>query len=150
MIWLLDTNVVAEATKPNPDSSCQAWLDTRVGQCALCSTTVAEIRWGLERLAEGKKKAQLEREFEFLMEDYQGRFYPFDGPAAYEWGRYAAELEGMYGSEWWKQFDFRDTQLAAIAREYGLTIATRNVRHFPFCRVESPFELGGTTSEPAS
>ena len=104
---------------------------------------MAEIRFGVERLPQGKKKVQLEREFDFLIQDYQGRFYEFDGPAAYEWGRYAAELEAMYGTAWWKQFDFRDTQLAAIAREYGLTIATRNVRHFPFCQTENPFEKRG-------
>jgi predicted nucleic acid-binding protein len=47
----------------------------------------------------------------------------------------------MHGSDWWKQFDFRDTQIAAIGREYGLTVATRNVKHFPFCQTENPFEL---------
>src|SRR5438477_5462063 len=138
MTWLLDTNVVAEVTKPSPDKRCQAWLDARGDHCAVCSITIAEIRWGIERLTEGKKKSELERQFEFLQEDYRGRFYAFDGAAAFEWGRYAAELEGVYGSAWWKQFDFRDTQLAAIAREYGLSIATRNVRHFPFCQVENP------------
>ena len=95
MIWLLDTNVVTEAAKPDPDANCQSWLEARVGQCALSSITVAEMRFGIERLPTGKKKAQPEREFDFLAEDYQGRFYEFDGPAAYEWGRYAAELEGM-------------------------------------------------------
>jgi predicted nucleic acid-binding protein len=33
----------------------------------------------------------------------------------------------------------RDTQIGAIAREYELTIATRNARHFPFCKTENPF-----------
>jgi predicted nucleic acid-binding protein len=36
-------------------------------------------------------------------------------------------------------FDLRDTQIGAIAREYGLTVATRNVKHFPFCATENPF-----------
>jgi predicted nucleic acid-binding protein len=44
---------------------------------------------------------------------------------------------------------FGDTQLTATAREYGLTIATRNFRHFPFCRIEDPFELRDPTIEPA-
>jgi len=33
-------------------------------------------------------------------------------------GRYAAELEAAHGSDWWKHFDLRDTQIGAIAREY--------------------------------
>ena len=44
---------------------------------------------------------------------------------------------------------FGDTQLAAIAREYGLTIATRNGRHFPFCRIGNRFELKDPTIQPA-
>lgn len=60
-------------------------------------------------------------------------------PAAAEWGRYAAELESASGPDWWKHYDFRDTQIAAIAREYGLTVATRNAKHFPFVSTENPF-----------
>jgi predicted nucleic acid-binding protein len=46
--------------------------------------------------------------------------------------------------------DTKDTQIAAIAREYGLTIATRNIRHFPFCQTENLFELTDPTAEPAT
>ena len=140
MIWLLDTNVVAEASKPIPDSKCVAWLAARRGQCVLSAITLAEIRYGIERLPEGKRKAAVETAFQFLTEDYAGHFLDFDAPSATEWGRYAAELEAAHGSDWWKHFDLRDTQIGAIAREYGLTVATRNVKHFPFCRAENPFE----------
>jgi predicted nucleic acid-binding protein len=99
----------------------------------------ADLRWGIERLPEGKRKAERERDFQFMVDDYQGCFYDFDGPSAFEWGRYAAELEKAYGADWWKQFDQRDTMIAAIAREYGLVVATRNERHFPFCQTENPF-----------
>jgi predicted nucleic acid-binding protein len=58
---------------------------------------------------------------------------------ASEWGRYAAQLEAEFGSDWWKHYDLRDTQVAAIAREYGLTVATRNEKDFPFCETENPF-----------
>ncbi len=139
MTWLLDTNVVAEASKPIPDSDCTAWLADRRGRCVLSTITLAEIRYGIERLPDGKRKAAVEAAFQFLVEDYAGQFLDFDGPSATEWGRYAAELEAEHGSDWWKQFDLRDTQIAAIAREYGLTVATRNVKHFPFCRAENPF-----------
>lgn len=87
-------------------------------------------------------KAQLAHDFDFLLEDYQGRFYDVDANVATEWGRYAAELDAHYGRGWYEQFDYRDTLLAATAREYGLGLATRNVAHFPFCPVvENPFSL---------
>lgn len=91
-------------------------------------------------MPDGKRKTLAEAEFDFLCQDYAGLFLDFDGAAAAEWGRYAAELEAAQGAGWWKQLDLRDTQIAAIAREHGLTVATRNVRHFPFCQVENPFE----------
>ncbi len=55
----------------------------------------------------------------------------------------------MYGPDWWKQFDFRDIQFAAVAREFGLTIASRNVKHSPFWRVENPFESEETSNDSA-
>jgi toxin FitB len=140
MTYLLDTNVVAESSKPIPDPKCIAWLEARRGQCVLCAITVAEIRYGIERLPDGKRKSVAESAFQFLIEDDAGHFLDFDGPSATEWGRYAAELEAANGSGWWKHFDLRDTQIGAIAREYGLTVATRNVKHFLFCATENPFE----------
>ena len=148
MKWLLDTNVISELTKPRPDPNCDAWLGAHDEDCYLSTVSVAELRFGIERLPEGKRKAQMEKTFTFLKEDYEGRFYDFDGPAAFEWGRYAAELEAGHGSDWWKQFDVRDTQIAAIAREYGLTVATRNVKHFPFCQTVNPFELEYAPRQP--
>jgi predicted nucleic acid-binding protein len=139
MTYLLDTNVVSETSKPAPDSRCIAWLQAKRGQCVLCVITVAEIRSGIERLPNGKRRTAAETAFQFLTEDYAGHFLEFDGASATEWGRYAAALEAAHGSDWWKHFDLRDTQIGAIAREYGLTVATRNVKHFPFCATENPF-----------
>lgn len=139
MIYLLDTNVVTETSKPVPDGRCLDWLQSKRGQCALSTISLSEIRYGIERLPRGKRKSAAETEFQYLLEDYSDQLLDFDGPAAVEWGRYAAELEAAYGTDWWKQFDLRDTQIAAIAREYGFTVATRNVKHFPFCETDNPF-----------
>jgi predicted nucleic acid-binding protein len=137
--YLLDTNIVSELTKPAPDNRCLAWLEKNQTACALSSITLSELRYGIERMPDGKNKNQRAHDFDFLLEDYQGRFYEFDGPSAVEWGRYAAELESGFGADWWKQFDLRDTQIAAIAREYGLIVVTRNGKHFPGCEVVNPF-----------
>jgi len=141
MTYLLDANIVSETSKPQPDERVIAWLLAHRGQCVMASVTLAEMRYGIERLPDGKRKAALETKYKFMADEYAGLLYDFDGPAATEWGRYAAELEAEFGSDWWKVYDFRDTQLAAIAREYGLTIATRNEKDFPFCDVINPFKV---------
>ena len=46
---------------------------------------VAELRYGIERMPEGKRKAATETEFRFLIEDYANRLLDFDGPSAAEW-----------------------------------------------------------------
>jgi predicted nucleic acid-binding protein len=140
MTWLLDTNVISEISRPLPDSNCMTWLEARAGDCVISTISLAELRYGIERLPAGKKKTEKERAFRFLAEDYRGRLFEFDAASAAEWGRYAAELETLQGKDWWKHFDLRDTQIAAIAREYGLTVATRNTKHFPFCAAENPFQ----------
>ena len=139
ILYLLDTNIVSELRKPAPDAACVAWLDANEGRCGVSAVSISELRYGVERLAEGKNKTQHARHFDFLIEDYKGRFFDFDGNAAVEWGRYAAQLETQFGLDWWKTFDVRDTQIAAIAREYGLKVVTRNEKHFPFCDVVNPF-----------
>src|SRR5258707_8684693 len=140
VIWLLDTNVVSESWKPQPNPACALWLERYDPDCCLSVITICELRWGIELLPESKRKREHQKNFNFLMEDYGGRCLDFDGPAAFEWGRYAGELELGYGSVWFKQFQARDTIIGAIAREYGLTVATRKPSHFPFCQVVDPFD----------
>ena len=129
MTWLLDTKVISETSKPNPDANCVAWLKARRQQCELSTVTVAELRYGIERMPEGKRKTLADSEFRFLRKDYAARFLEFDGPSAAEWGRYAAELEADRREDWWKHFDLRDAQIAAIAWEYGLVVVTRDAKH---------------------
>jgi predicted nucleic acid-binding protein len=139
MKYLLDTNTASEPTKPDPDARCLQWLKAHEADCALSSVTLGEMSYGVERLPEGKRRAALARAFAFLCEDYAERFFDFDGSAAVELGRYTAQLEKQFGGEWWKTFDYRDTQIAAIARQYGLTVATRNGKHFPGCKTVNPW-----------
>jgi len=75
MNWLLDTNVVSELTRENPSAVVLAWLKERRGQCYLSTITLAELRYGVERLGNSRRKKELDQEFQFLMEDYQGRFF---------------------------------------------------------------------------
>jgi len=140
MKYLVDTNVFSELCKPSPNENCLAWVEANKGDCWLSAVTLSELRFWAEKQPAGKRRTELWRALDFLAQDYGARFADFDAAAAFEWGRYAAELLQAFGEDWWKQFDHRDTQIAAMAREYGFTVATRNEKHFPGVPTVNPFD----------
>ena len=58
--WLLDTNVVSELRKKQPDHRVKAWSDAQVADgLFLSSVTLAEIRYGIERQSDPKLRTEL-------------------------------------------------------------------------------------------
>jgi len=140
MKYVLDTNIVSEITKPQPDSRCLSWLSEHVGDCCLTSITLAELCFGVERLPEGKRKRDLSRKYRFLPQDLQDWVLDFDQAAASEFGRYAAEFESARGATGLEEADIRDLQIASIARCQGWIVATRKAKHYPFVDTVNPFD----------
>ena len=140
MRYVLDTNIISEITKPRPDANCLNWLNEHASDCCLTTVTLAEMRFGVERLPDGKRRRALERMYDFLRRDFREWILDFDEASATEFGRYAAEYEAARGTKGLEHADIRDLQIASIARSLGWTIVTRNTSHFPFCPVVNPFE----------
>lgn len=124
---VLDTNVLSALMRRGPDSSVIAWLDRQPSESVwTTAVTVFEIRFGLELLAAGRRKRQLEDAFARAVdEDFQGRILPFDQQAAREAASRAAQRRGIG-----KSVDFRDIEIAGIVAARRATLATGNVRHF--------------------
>lgn len=124
---LLDTNVLSAVMRADPDRSVVAWLDTQPPESVWTTAiTIFEIRFGLELLADSRRRRRLEAAFEQILRDeFEGRVLPFDSPAAEASGTIAARLrrEG-------RPVEIRDVQIAGIAAARRATLATRNVRHF--------------------
>jgi predicted nucleic acid-binding protein len=139
MNFVLDTNVVSEAIKSVPDPTCFAWLHQHVENSLITTVTLGELRYGVERLPEGKRKRDLGRKLDFVWEDFGERILDFDSAAAAEFGRYVAEVESAKGAQAVESGDVRDFQIAAIARAHGFAVASRNTRHFAFIRCVNPF-----------
>ena len=139
MKYLLDSNVVSEPAKARPDPAVTAWLDAHELECAVSTITLAELRYGIERLPEGKRRRQLEREFAFFRQDLGCRVLPFDEAEASEWGRYAARLERELGRDGQRKVGIKDSQIAATALAHRLTVVTRNTDHFPQVDTLNPF-----------
>ncbi len=139
MKYLLDSNVVSEPIKSKPDPGVVRWLDVHESECAVSTITLAELRYGIERLPDGKRRRQLERDFAFFRQDLGNRVLAFDEIEAAEWGRYAAELEQKLGRDAQRKVGIKDSQIAATALAHRLVVVTRNTDHFPGVDTLNPF-----------
>lgn len=127
---VLDTNVVSALMRQEPDPIVVAWLDGLPPESIwTTSITVFEVRLGLEILAVGRRRRQLEDAFaKVLEEDLEGRVLPFDQTGAQAAGRIAAERRQAG-----RPVEIRDVQIAGVVQARKATLATRNTRHFEEC-----------------
>ena len=124
---LLDTNVISALMQSSPDPTIVGWLDCQPPESVwMTAITVFEVRFGLELLATGRRRRQLEEAFDkALAEDFEGRVLAFDQAAAQAAGTMVAARRGAG-----RTIEIRDLQIAGIAAARKATLATRNVRHF--------------------
>jgi toxin FitB len=130
---LIDTNVISELWKLAPDTSVLAWIDAQLVETLyLSAITVAELRYGLATMPEGKRRStyqgRLERE---VLHAFKDRVLPFDLDAsqAYSHIMALAKTEG-------KSISRADGYIAATALARDLMVATRDV---------APFQAAGIT-----
>ena len=124
---VLDTNVLSALMRAEPDRPVVRWLDRLAAESIwTTSITVFEVRFGLEVLPAGERKAALQHAFDqVISEDLRGRVLDFDARAASVAGEIAAKLRALG-----RPVDMRDAQIAGIIAARRATLATRNVRHF--------------------
>jgi predicted nucleic acid-binding protein len=125
--YLLDTNVVSEWTKPQPAPPVVEWLASLDEEGAFLSViSIAELRRGVERLGEGRRRLRLEKWLaDDLVDRFMGRILPVDVPVASAWARISVR-----GTRSGRTVDPVDCFLVATADVHGLTLATRNVGDF--------------------
>lgn len=124
---ILDTNVVSEMMKPQPDSVVRDWLDAQPDETLwLTSVTVFEITCGIELLPNGKRKTGLADAFnELLVNDFDSRALAFDDQHARRAGEIFAGLRGQGQNP-----EYRDIQIAGIVAAFNAVLASRNAKHF--------------------
>lgn len=123
---LLDTCVLSELVKRAPDSQVLRWLETRKAhELYLSAMSWGELKRGVARLPESKRRTELTAWLEQLVVGFEGRILGFDQRAAELWASMVAgaEAEG-------KPMAAFDSIIAATARAHDCTLATRNVRDF--------------------
>jgi predicted nucleic acid-binding protein len=104
-----------------------AWLDDQPAESVwTTAVTVFEVCFGLEIIADGRRRRRLEDAFErTLEEDFERRVLPFDRRAAQE-----AALIAARRRQAGRSIEIRDAQIAGIVAARRATLATRNTRHF--------------------
>ena len=123
---VLDTNVVSEAMKPDPNPAVQQWLNAQVAETLyLSSITLAELMFGISALPSGRRKAALSQTLEGLLNLFDDRVLAFDTDAA----RHYAEL-AVAARAAGKGFPTPDGYIGAVAKARGFSVATRDVAPF--------------------
>jgi toxin FitB len=123
--YLLDTNVLSEPARPEPDSRVLEWLNGQPQvDLVLSVLTVGEIEQGAERLSPGRKRDQLREWMNVdLPRRFRDRILPVDDRVARHWGRLSAD-----GQKAGRPLPVIDGLLLATAAAHSLTFVTRNAR----------------------
>ena len=122
---LVDTNVLSELTRPTPEPRVIAWLAVNEPALALPTIALAELRYGITRLPDGRRRLGLLRLWQAIRSQFRGRIFSFDERAA---ERYAEVAVGPEHAG--RRLSIQDGQIAAVALVHGMRVATRNVRDF--------------------
>ncbi len=125
--FLLDTNIPSEVSRPRPDANVTAWLSKQSQDSQFLSVvTMGELRKGATLLQPSARRTQIEHLIEVLVPAwFAGRILPVTQAIAERWGVLEGErqLAGL-------PFGVADGMIAATALEHGLTVVTRNTKHF--------------------
>ncbi|KWN07918.1 plasmid stability protein StbB [Burkholderia territorii] len=128
---LVDTNVISEPLRREPSGAVIEWLDAQIVETLFLSAiSLAEMRFGVAALPEGRRRDWLEQSIEQrVLPLFRGRILPFDDAAskAYASLRAKARAAGHALAP-------ADGFIAATAAANGLIVATRDV---------APFEAAG-------
>ena len=124
---ILDTNVVSELMRPEPDIRVSSWLNTLPRtEVGITAISIFELRFGIELQAKGRRRKQLEDNLaEVLEAGFRGRILNFDETAANAAASISASQRLAGRSK-----EVRDTLIAGIVISRDADLATRNVRHF--------------------
>jgi hypothetical protein len=118
--FLLDTNVVSELFRRDPDAAVARWWRETSAPSFLSVLVLGELRRGVERLTprDPARAAVLDERVSGIARDYLTRTLPVTAEIADVWGRMSAQ----------RVLAPVDGLLAATASVHGLTLATRNVK----------------------
>lgn len=136
-MFLLDTSAISEPGRPRPDPGYMAWFDSTPEPLQFTSVmTLGELRRGTEAMEPGKRRAELEAVQAVLLLTQRSQILPVTIAVGQAWADLA-----LVNKRAGRKVGVVDELIAATASVEGMTVVTRNVRHFEHsgCRVLSPW-----------
>ena len=135
MKYIVDANLLSEATKPDPAPQVLEWLRLNEQNLAVTPVVLGELEYGVLLLPASRRKKQLELWFEKIRST--AHCLDFDSKVASSWAHLLAHLKSKGHA-----MPIKDSLIAASAIAHNLTVATRNTRDFKNARVPliNPFE----------
>jgi len=141
--YLLDTNIISNAVKPQPSESLLAWMaGQRDEDLFIASLTLAEIRRGILEKPRGRKRDALNAWFagqDGPQALFAGRILAFDDRAGLIWARLMAE--GKAAS---RPRNGLDMIIASIAVANECSIVTDNEKDFAGLQIVNPMRKDAT------
>jgi toxin FitB len=129
---VLDTNVVSELMRPEIAPDVASWVrDRDRRELRMTAVTLAEVRYGIARLADGRRKQVLLAAADEVFSAFGDQILPVDTAAAEHYAAIASSRERAG-----KPIAGFDALIAAVCRCRGAALATRNVSDFDGTGVE--------------
>ena len=123
MKYLVDVNVLSEATKPDPDPKVICWLRANESELVIDPVVLGEIRLGILLMPKGKRRAGLQEWFDSRV--LRLVCLPWEATTALRWADLLSKLRSRGLT-----IPLKDSMIAATALVHGLTVVTRNVGDF--------------------
>ena len=122
-VYLLDTNVISEFSKPVPNSAIIKRIRENEELCARCSTVWEESNYGLGLMPDGRRKKSVQKTLDDIRDSFE--IIPYDNFAARICGEIRAKCRAVG-----KPAPSYDSQIAATAIANGMVLVTHNTEDF--------------------
>ncbi len=125
--WLLDTNILAELRRPKPEPRVLSFIAAQpLATLHISTVTLAEIRFGIERLDDPVKRSGLTEWLTHRVRPmFAGRILPVSEDVMLKWRLLMEE-----GRKTGHTFPQPDVLIAATGLCHGLTIVTRDINDY--------------------
>ena len=132
MAWILDTNILSELRKPRPEPKVEAFVAAQpLAQLYISVVTFAEIRFGIERVDDPARRAELGEWLTHKVRPmFDQRVLPITEDVMLKWRLLVEE-----GRKAGHTFSQPDLIIAATAIHHGFTIITRDRKDYDKARV---------------